>query len=106
MIVFDDVHVSFGKLEVLRGINLEIETGSKTVIIAPSGSGKSTLLQAIKTAEDIMAIYFLTALLYYLLNVTFSTLARRSKENASKGLGQIIIASATKKRLQRETSVK
>lgn len=42
--------------------------------------------RTIKTAEDIMVIYFLTALLYYLLNVTFSTLARRSKENASKGL--------------------
>lgn len=51
MIVFDDVHVSFGKLEVLRGINLEIETGSKTVIIGPSGSGKSTLLRTINMFE-------------------------------------------------------
>ena len=51
MIVFDDVHVSFGPLEVLKGINLEIATDSKTVIIGPSGSGKSTLLRTINMFE-------------------------------------------------------
>lgn len=42
--------------------------------------------RTIKTAEDIMVVYLLTALLYYVINVTFSTLARRSRENAAKGL--------------------
>ena len=47
MILFDDVHVRFGPLHVLKGINLEIPDGSKTVIIGPSGSGKSTLLRTL-----------------------------------------------------------
>ncbi len=51
MIVFDDVHVSFGSLDVLKGISLEIATDSKTVIIGPSGSGKSTLLRTINMFE-------------------------------------------------------
>ncbi|MEA4998355.1 MAG: amino acid ABC transporter ATP-binding protein [Candidatus Limiplasma sp.] len=51
MIVFEDVSVSFGALEVLKGIDLEIATGSKTVIIGPSGSGKSTLLRTINMFE-------------------------------------------------------
>ncbi len=51
MIVFDNVHVSFGSLDVLKGINLEIASGSKTVIIGPSGSGKSTLLRTINMFE-------------------------------------------------------
>ena len=51
MIIFDDVSVSFGALEVLKGISLEIATGSKTVIIGPSGSGKSTLLRTINMFE-------------------------------------------------------
>ena len=51
MIVFDDVYVRFGALEVLSGICLEIASGSKTVIIGPSGSGKSTLLRTINMFE-------------------------------------------------------
>ena len=51
LIVFEDVSVSFGSLEVLKGISLEIATGSKTVIIGPSGSGKSTLLRTINMFE-------------------------------------------------------
>ena len=51
MIVFDDVHISFGPLDVLKGISLEIASGSKTVIIGPSGSGKSTLLRTINMFE-------------------------------------------------------
>ncbi|MDR1262216.1 MAG: amino acid ABC transporter ATP-binding protein [Oscillospiraceae bacterium] len=51
MISFEDVHLSFGKNEVLRGINLKIERGSKTVIIGPSGGGKSTLLRTVNRFE-------------------------------------------------------
>lgn len=51
MIQFQDVHVSYGDLEVLKGIDLKIETGSKTVIIGPSGGGKSTLLRTVNLFE-------------------------------------------------------
>ncbi|MDR3051670.1 MAG: amino acid ABC transporter ATP-binding protein [Oscillospiraceae bacterium] len=51
MIRFEDVHVSFGNLEVLKGINLVVAEGSKTVVIGPSGGGKSTLLRTINLFE-------------------------------------------------------
>ena len=51
MISFQDVHVRFGELHVLKGISLDIPDGSKTVIIGPSGSGKSTLLRTINLFE-------------------------------------------------------
>ncbi|HAF88801.1 MAG TPA: peptide ABC transporter ATP-binding protein, partial [Deltaproteobacteria bacterium] len=38
-----DVHKSFGKLEVLKGINFDVMKGEVICIIGPSGSGKSTL---------------------------------------------------------------
>lgn len=43
---------SFGKLQVLRGINLEIERGEVVVLIGPSGSGKSTLLRCLNRLID------------------------------------------------------
>ena len=46
MIEFRDVHKSFGNLEVLKGINLNIEKGQVVTLIGPSGSGKSTLTHA------------------------------------------------------------
>jgi polar amino acid transport system ATP-binding protein len=48
-----DVHKSFGTLEVLRGVSLEVHKGEAVVIIGPSGSGKSTLLQCINGLEPI-----------------------------------------------------
>lgn len=42
---FDDVHVSDGEHEILRGIDLSIPAGGITVLSGPSGSGKSTLLR-------------------------------------------------------------
>ena len=47
MIKLENVHKSFGKNEVLKGINLHIEQGQVVVIIGPSGSGKSTLMNII-----------------------------------------------------------
>lgn len=41
----------FGKLEVLRGINLDVAEGEKLVVIGPSGSGKSTLLRCLNMLE-------------------------------------------------------
>ena len=51
MIQFQNVHVSYGDLDVLKGIDLQIEAGSKTVIIGPSGGGKSTLLRTVNLFE-------------------------------------------------------
>src|SRR5574341_836724 len=54
-----DVHKRFGRLEVLRGVNLDVGRGEVVVIIGPSGSGKSTLLRCINHLErlDIGHIY-------------------------------------------------
>jgi polar amino acid transport system ATP-binding protein len=51
MLQLQDVHKSFGKLEVLRGIDLEIDKGEVVCVLGPSGSGKSTLLRCINLLE-------------------------------------------------------
>jgi polar amino acid transport system ATP-binding protein len=45
------VHKRFGRLEVLRGVDLEVERGEVVVLIGPSGSGKTTLLRCINHLE-------------------------------------------------------
>ena len=45
MIRFENVTKSFGKREILRGVNLEIEQGKTTVIFGVSGGGKSTIIK-------------------------------------------------------------
>ena len=52
MIKLENVHKSFGKNEVLKGINLHIKQGQVVVIIGPSGSGKSTVLRTMNYLED------------------------------------------------------
>lgn len=47
-----DLHKSFEKLAVLKGISLEVEHGEVVVIIGPSGSGKSTLLRCLNYLEE------------------------------------------------------
>ncbi len=42
---------SFGELEVLKGVDLEVEKGEVVVILGPSGSGKSTLLRCVNKLE-------------------------------------------------------
>ena len=51
MISVKDLHKSFGKNEVLKGINEEISKGEKVVVIGPSGSGKSTFLRCLNLLE-------------------------------------------------------
>ena len=53
MIEIKNLTKSFGHLQVLKGIDLEISQGEVTVIMGPSGSGKSTLLRCINRLEDI-----------------------------------------------------
>lgn len=52
-IKFDNVSKSYGKQNVISGLNLEIEKGSFTVLVGPSGCGKSTLLRLIAGLEDL-----------------------------------------------------
>jgi len=53
MIEIKGVHKSFGDLEVLKGIDLEVKKGEVVSIIGASGSGKSTLLYCINAIESI-----------------------------------------------------
>ena len=52
MIKMIDVYKSFGKNDVLKGINLHVERGEVVVIIGPSGSGKSTVLRCMNYLEE------------------------------------------------------
>jgi ABC-type polar amino acid transport system ATPase subunit len=52
-IQFRGVHKSFGRLHVLRGIDLDVAEGQKIVVAGPSGSGKSTLIRCINRLEPI-----------------------------------------------------
>ena len=51
MLKVTDVHKSFGKNEILKGVNLTVEKGDVVVILGPSGSGKTTLLRTIDFLE-------------------------------------------------------
>jgi polar amino acid transport system ATP-binding protein len=50
-----DVHKRFGRLEVLKGVSLEVAKGETVCIIGPSGSGKTTLIRCINHLEKIDA---------------------------------------------------
>jgi len=47
-----DLHKSFGNLEVLKGINLQINSQEVVCLLGPSGAGKSTLLRCINRLEE------------------------------------------------------
>ena len=55
MVLAEAVHKSFGRLEVLRGIDLEVAPREVMCIVGPSGSGKSTFLRCINHLEQIDA---------------------------------------------------
>jgi polar amino acid transport system ATP-binding protein len=55
MVKAEAVHKSFGRLEVLRGIDLEVQPKEVMCMIGPSGSGKSTFLRCINHLEKIDA---------------------------------------------------
>ncbi|MBB5154375.1 amino acid ABC transporter ATP-binding protein [Saccharopolyspora phatthalungensis] len=52
MIEISGLDKSFGSLEVLRGIDLEVNRGEVVCVIGPSGSGKSTLLRCVNLLEE------------------------------------------------------
>jgi polar amino acid transport system ATP-binding protein len=52
-VLAENVHKSYGKNEVLKGVNMSIDTGQVACIIGPSGGGKSTFLRCINHLEKI-----------------------------------------------------
>ena len=59
MIEIRDLHKRFGSVDVLKGIDLDVEAGKVVCVIGPSGSGKSTLLRCINHLERPDAGYVL-----------------------------------------------
>ena len=55
MIKIINVHKSFGQLQILKGINMDVEQNKVHSILGASGSGKSTLLQCINGLENIQS---------------------------------------------------
>jgi len=53
MVSIKDVYKSFGELEVLKGVSMDIMKGECICIIGPSGSGKSTLIRCVNALNDI-----------------------------------------------------
>lgn len=51
MIKVRDIRKSYGQLEVLRGIDLDVQRGEVMSIVGPSGAGKTTLLQIVGTLD-------------------------------------------------------
>lgn len=52
LIKVENLQKSFGEIEVLKGINTEIDKGDVVVVIGPSGSGKSTFLRTLNLLEE------------------------------------------------------
>ncbi len=52
LIKVEDLKKSFGKVDVLKGINTDIKRGEVVVVIGPSGSGKSTFLRCLNLLEE------------------------------------------------------
>ena len=52
LIEVKDLKISFGSLDVLKNISIDIKEGEKIVIIGPSGSGKSTFLRCLNRLEN------------------------------------------------------
>lgn len=51
MLEIKNLHKSFGSLEVLKGVSLEVEKGDVVAILGPSGSGKTTFLRCVNFLE-------------------------------------------------------
>lgn len=52
IVKYQDIYKSFGEVEVLKGIDLDIKPAEKVAIIGPSGSGKTTIIRLLMTLEE------------------------------------------------------
>ena len=52
-LVLKDLRKSFGDVEIIKGVNLDVTEGEFVVFVGPSGCGKSTLLRMIAGLEDV-----------------------------------------------------
>ncbi|SEQ75538.1 amino acid ABC transporter ATP-binding protein, PAAT family [Virgibacillus subterraneus] len=52
IVSYKDVHKSFGDVQVLKGIDLDIQPAEKVAVIGPSGSGKTTIIRMLMTLEQ------------------------------------------------------
>ena len=52
MVELNNIHKSFGKNHILKGVDLEVKKGEVVVILGPSGSGKTTLLRTINFLDS------------------------------------------------------
>ena len=75
-VVIEDLHKSFGNLQVLKGIDMTVKPGSVTVILGPSGSGKSTLLRLVNQLETITS----GKITIYGERIGVKTVVRKGKE--------------------------
>ena len=51
LLVVDELHKSFGSLEVIKGVSFDMDFKERLVLMGPSGSGKSTLVRCINWIE-------------------------------------------------------
>ena len=82
---------SFGKLEVLQGLDLDVMDGEKIAILGPSGCGKSTFLRCLNCMEDPTggSIFFDGVDIADMRSISTST-ARRSVWSSSSSTFSII----------------
>lgn len=52
LVHYNDISKSFGDVEVLKGLNLDIHHGERVALIGPSGSGKTTIIRMLMTLEQ------------------------------------------------------